>query len=48
MTTFEFMAGAFHIMAGVICTAVAILVVLGIIAGIRRSLTRQHKRDMDE
>ena len=48
MTTFEFMASAFYIMAGVVCCAVAILVVFGVIAGIRKSLTRQNKRERDD
>ena len=45
MTTFEFMTSAFHLMAGTVCAAVAITVVLGVIAGIRRSFTRQNKKD---
>ena len=45
MSTFEFMTHAFYIMAGTVCAAVAIMVVLGVIAGIRRSFTRQGKKD---
>ena len=48
MTTFEFMTNAFYIMVGVACAAVALMVVLGVIAGIRRSFTRQSKKDKEE
>ena len=46
MTTFEFMTGAFYIMAGTVCAAVTVMVVLGVIAGIRRGL-RKNKKDED-
>ena len=48
MTTFEFMTNAFYIMAGVVCAAVALMVVIGVIAGIRRSFTRQSKKGKEE
>ena len=46
MTAFEFMTGAFYIMAGTVCAAVTVLVVLGVIAGIRCGL-RKNKKEED-
>ena len=45
MIPYELMAGAFYVMVGVVCTAVTIMVILGVIAGFRRAFGRQNKKD---
>ena len=48
MIPYELMAGAFYVMVGVVCTAVTIMVILGVIAGFRRAFGRQHKKETED
>ena len=44
MTAFEFFAAAGFILGGVICLALAVLIVYGVIAGIKNHITNQREQ----
>ena len=48
MTAYDFMVNAFYFMAGTVCVFATLMVLLGLIAGIRRTFERQGKKDRED